>query len=161
MGHGLRRGRRGFLMPWLIYYLIVLCLLVMFLAKLLYLEHLNLRQVFLFLICLTLFSCWKHMQKQFLLMAFPRPQQVVVDVEAVVRDLIRSPASTASTAAAAKDLPPKYEEVEDLPPSYDPSTMPAASVGQQVVLPPEGAVGGTLTTSGDVNEPPAAAERKN
>ena len=61
---------------------------VMFLARSFYFEHINLRQVFLFLSCLTLFSCWKHFQRQFVLMSLPRPEQVVVDVEAVVRDLI-------------------------------------------------------------------------
>jgi hypothetical protein len=50
--------------------------------------------------------------------------QVVVDVEAVVRDYL----STASSAAtAAKDLPPKYEEVADMPPQYDPQTMGGAA----------------------------------
>jgi len=136
--HGLRRWRRSLLMPWLLYYLIVLCLMVMFLAQSFYTEHLTLRQVFLFLICVTLFSCWRHMQKQFMLMAFPRPQQVVVDVEAVVRDLIgQSPlAASARTSGPApgKDLPPKYEELEDLPPTYDPTTMPSQ---QQVNLPTE------------------------
>jgi hypothetical protein len=43
----------------------------------------------------------------------------VVDVEAVVRDYL----STATAASPAKDLPPKYEEVADMPPQYDPSTM--------------------------------------
>jgi len=149
--HGLRRWRRSLLMPWLLYYLIVLCLLVMFLARSFYSEHLKLRQVFLFLICVTLFSCWRHMQKQFMLMAFPRPQQVVVDVEAVVRDLIgQSPLSasarggTTTGPATGKDLPPKYEELEDLPPTYDPTTMPATSL-QQVNLPP-------LATVSDASE---------
>ena len=48
--------------------------------------------------------------------------QVVVDVEAVVRDYL----STASGGPTAKDPPPKYEEVADMPPQYDPSTMGAA-----------------------------------
>jgi hypothetical protein len=56
----------------------------------------------------AMFPCWRHMHRQFLLMLHPRPEQVVVDVEAVVRDNL----STASSAAtAAKDLPPKHEEV--------------------------------------------------
>eukprot|EP00088_Acartia_fossae_P037621 TRINITY_DN38818_c0_g1_i1.p1 TRINITY_DN38818_c0_g1~~TRINITY_DN38818_c0_g1_i1.p1 ORF type:complete len:160 (-),score=8.11 TRINITY_DN38818_c0_g1_i1:32-511(-) len=67
--HGLRSWRRGFLLPWLIYYLIILCALVMVLARFFYYEPLNLKQVFLFMICLCLFSCWRHLQKQFLLMA--------------------------------------------------------------------------------------------
>ena len=41
-------------------------------------------------------------------MAFPRPEQVVVDVESVVRDYLR-PATAHSPPG---DLPPKYEEVQ-------------------------------------------------
>jgi len=118
--HGLRVWRRGFLVPWMLYYLVVLSILVLMLARSFYTEHINLRQVFLFLICLTLFSCWRHIQKQFLLMAYPRPEQVVVDVEAVVRDLF---GGSEAVPEPGKDLPPKYEEVEDLPPVYDPATM--------------------------------------
>jgi len=61
-------------------------------------------------------------------MAFPRPEQVVVDVESVVRDYLR-PATAHSPPG---DLPPKYEEVqaaaaaqvteeEAPPPQYDES----------------------------------------
>lgn len=119
--HGLRVWKRGFLVPWLLFYLILLSVFVLLLARSFYVEQINLRQVFLFLICITMFSCWRHIQKQFLLMAYPRPEQVVVDVEAVVRDLFGGQESAAEVAA--KDLPPKYEEVEDLPPVYDPRTM--------------------------------------
>lgn len=139
--HGLRSWRRGFLIPWMLYYLVVLCLLLMFLARSFYYEHLNLRQVFLFLICLTMFSCWRHFQKQFQLMAYPRPEQVVVDVEAVVRELIGQhhlPAT--STYEAGKDMPPKYEEVEDLPPQYDPTTMGAYAAAPTTTHTAEGAV---------------------
>lgn len=126
--HGLRSWRRGFLVPWLIYYLCIILLIVMFLARSFYFEHINLRQVFLFLSCLTLFSCWKHFQRQFALMAFPRPEQVIVDVEAVVRDLMeQGQGATTTQYEAGKDLPPKYEDVEDLPPQYDPTTMTAVS----------------------------------
>jgi len=59
------------------------------------------------------------MQKQFILMALPRPQTVVVDVEAVVREYL----SPTTTFSPLKDLPPKYEDVEDFPPQYDEHTM--------------------------------------
>ena len=52
-------------------------------------------------------------------MALPRPQTVVVDVEAVVREYL----SPATTFSPLKDLPPKYEDVEDFPPEYDEQTM--------------------------------------
>jgi len=59
------------------------------------------------------------MQKQYILMALPRPQTVVIDVEAVVREYL----SPTTTTAPLKDLPPKYEDVEDSPPQYDEHTM--------------------------------------
>jgi len=59
------------------------------------------------------------MQKQFILMALPKPHSVVVDVEAVVREYL----SPVTTFSPLKDLPPKYEDLEDFPPQYDESTM--------------------------------------
>jgi len=59
------------------------------------------------------------MQKQFILMSLPRPQNVVIDVEAVVREYLSPP----TTLSPLKDLPPKYEDVEELPPQYDEQTM--------------------------------------
>jgi len=54
-------------------------------------------------------------------MSFPRPEQVVVDIESVVREYLR-PSTSVSPPG---DLPPKYEEIgEDVPPpQYDESTM--------------------------------------
>jgi hypothetical protein len=71
--HGLR--------TWLMFYLILICLLFMVLAHSLYFQNLQLKQVFLFFMCVAMFSCWRHMHRQFLLMLHPRPEQVVVDVE--------------------------------------------------------------------------------
>jgi len=160
--HGLKSWKRGFLVPWLLFYLVVLSVMVLGLARSFYYEHLNLRQVFLFLICLSLFSCWRHLQKQFLLMAYPKPELIVADVEAVVRELIVQHQDAEDTAAtqyaAAKDLPPKYEEVEDSPPQYDPSTMvPSSSV--VVDMPPTpsmeavapASMGASCSTSGAAN----------
>ena len=59
------------------------------------------------------------MQRQFILMALPRPQKVLVDVEAVVREYL----SPTVASSHIKDLPPKYEDVEDFPPQYDEHTM--------------------------------------
>merc|ERR1711963_1053685 len=118
--HGLRTWRRAFLLPWLLFFLL--------LAQVFYEHHLRLKweHLFLFLATYCLFSCWRHIHKQYLVMAFPRPEQVVVDVESVVRDYLR-PATAHSPAG---DLPPKYEEVqaaaaqgneEEAPPQYDES----------------------------------------
>merc|ERR1719427_1985697 len=119
--HGLRTWRRAFLLPWLLFFLLV--------AQVFYQYHLRLKweHLFLFLATYCLFSCWRHIHKQYLVMAFPRPEQVVVDVESVVRDYLR-PATAHSPPG---DLPPKYEEVqaaaaqvseeEAPPPQYDES----------------------------------------
>merc|ERR1712183_570942 len=112
--HGLRTWRRALFLP---------------LAQVFYQYHLRLKweHLFLFLATYCLFSCWRHIHKQYLVMAFPRPEQVVVDVESVVRDYLR-PATAHSPLG---DLPPKYEEVqaaaaqvseeEAPPPQYDES----------------------------------------
>merc|ERR1712133_255096 len=126
--HGVRVWRRGFLLPWLLFFLLVLAFLFLHLAQVFYEHHLRLKweHLFLFLATYCLFSCWRHIHKQYLVMAFPRPEQVVVDVESVVRDYLR-PATAHSPAG---DLPPKYEEVqaaaaqvneEEAPPQYDES----------------------------------------
>merc|ERR1712233_59700 len=74
--HGLRTWRRAFFLH---------------LAQVFYQYHLRLKweHLFLFLATYCLFSCWRHIHKQYLVMAFPRPEQVVVDVESVVRDYLR------------------------------------------------------------------------
>ena len=81
-----------------------------FTSQVFYEHHLRLKweHLFLFLATYCLFSCWRHIHKQYLVMAFPRPEQVVVDVESVVRDYLR-PATAHSPPG---DLPPKYEEVQ-------------------------------------------------
>merc|ERR1712218_170882 len=113
--HGLRTWRRAFLLPWLLFFLLVLAFLFLHLAQVFYQYHLRLK--------------WEH-----LVMAFPRPEQVVVDVESVVRDYLR-PATAHSPPG---DLPPKYEEVqaassqiaeeEAPPPQYDESMTLASNV---------------------------------
>merc|ERR1712149_134063 len=87
--HGLRTWRRAFLLPWLLFFLLVLAFLFLHLAQVFYEHHLRLK--------------WEY-----LVLAFPRPEQVVVDVESVVRDYLR-PATAHSPPG---DMPPKYEEVQ-------------------------------------------------
>merc|ERR1719228_2019286 len=128
--HGVRVWKRGFLLPWLFFFLLVLAFLILHLAKVFYRYHFNLRweHLFLFLATYCLFSCWRHIHKQYLMMAFPRPEQVVVDVESVVRDYL----TPTSSLPLPGDLPPKYEDVsgasqqpqtgdEEPPPQYDES----------------------------------------
>merc|ERR1712098_484746 len=104
--------------------------LFLHLAKVFYQHHFILKweHLFLFLATYCLFSCWRHIHKQYVLMAFPRPEQVVVDVESVVRDYL----TPTSSLPLPGDLPPKYEDVsgasqqpqtgdEEPPPQYDES----------------------------------------
>jgi len=123
--HGVRTWRRNFLLPWLAFFLVVLGMLIMHMAHSLYFEQTQWRHVFLFFANIAVFSCWRHMHKQYILMALPRPQeqQTIVDVESVVREYL----SPVTTMSSPKDLPPKYEEVEELPPQYDATTMETAS----------------------------------
>jgi len=117
--HGVRTWRRKFLLPWLCFFLVVLVLLIMHMGHSLYFQRAQWRHVFLFFANIAVFSCWRHMQKQFILMALPKPHSVVVDVEAVVREYL----NPVTTFSPLKDLPPKYEDLGDLPPQYDESTM--------------------------------------
>merc|ERR1711879_955079 len=103
--------RRSFLIPWLSFYLMVLGIV-------------------------TTCYCWSHLKKQFLVMAYPRPDQVALDIESVVRDFLRpswygtgTRNSNVVSQSPPGDLPPKYEEL-DLPPQYDESmsaNLPAHS----------------------------------
>jgi len=123
--HGVRTWRRAFLMPWLIFWLLVLVYLTLNLVQCLYQMqfHIEWRLIFLFFATYAIFSCWRHMQKQYLAMCLPRPQQVVVDIESVVREYLRPAAGSGATLPG--DLPPKYEEVGDElpPPQYNEDTM--------------------------------------
>jgi len=131
--HGVRTWRRNFLLPWLAFYLVILGIMIMHVAQSLYFSNLMWRQLFLVLATLTLFSCWKHMHKQYHFMAMPRPsQQIIVDVESMVRDYLR-PATAHSDPA---DLPPKYEDCEELPPQYSEATMETENLTQQDTLTP-------------------------
>merc|ERR1711868_287155 len=62
--HGIRTWRRLFLLPW----------------------HIFFSSFFIFSI-VAVFTCWRHMQRQYLMMAYPRPQTLVLDVESVMREL--------------------------------------------------------------------------
>ena len=67
----------------------------------------------------AVFSCWRHMHRQFLMMSLPRPESTVVDVEGIMRELLVRD----SQANIVKDPPPKYEDLYMEPPQYDENTM--------------------------------------
>merc|ERR1712227_819177 len=112
--HGMRTWKRGFLLPWLTFYLIMFLFLITQLTSQIVRMGLIWRHIFWGLASFAIFSCWRHMLKQYKLMTKPRPQQqIVVDVESMVREL------TASREQAENDTPPKYEELDfpsELPP---------------------------------------------
>ena len=115
--HGVKTWRRGFLLPWLTYYLTIFVFMVIFIANSVYKSRFSWTQLFLFVGTILLYSCWRHMHTQFQLMVRPRPQPVVVDVESLMRGILQSPTRTTTTATSdPKDLPPKYEELEEVPP---------------------------------------------
>ena len=115
--HGVKTWRRGFLLPWLTYYLTIFVFMVIFLANSVYKSRFSWTQLFLFVGTILLYSCWRHMHTQFQLMVRPRPQPVVVDVESLMRGILQSPTRTTTTTTSdPKDLPPKYEELEEVPP---------------------------------------------
>jgi len=129
--HGLRVWRRVYLIPWLSFYLLILGIVATCLLTELYSHNFLLRwnHIFLFFAVFTIFYCWSHVKKQFLLMGLPRPEQVSLDVESVVRDILRPHWSGVRSPAVSQsppgDLPPKYEDL-DLPPQYDEDTMSPA-----------------------------------
>lgn len=122
--HGVRTWKRVFLLPWLLFYLMILVLLTMMLAHSLYTNRLHWKHVFIVFATVAVFTSWKHMQRQFILMSLPRPQQVVVDIEGVVRDYL----VPSSGPAPGTDLPPKYEDVEEKPPKYEASMAAGVAV---------------------------------
>ena len=115
--HGVKSWRRGFLLPWLGYYLTIFVFVVIFLANSIYKSRFRWIHLFMFVGTILLYSCWRHMYRQFQLMLRPRPNQVVVDVESLVRGILQSPSrTTVTTTSDPRDLPPKYEELEEVPP---------------------------------------------
>ena len=68
---------------------------------------------------MAVFSCWRHMHRQFLMMALPRPEATVMDVEGIMRELLERD----SQAGRVKDAPPKYEDLYVEPPQYDENMM--------------------------------------
>jgi len=113
-GHGLRTWRRKFLLPWLLFFLIILGVLTMCMTHDIWNARVHWRHIFLFLATMFVITCWRHMQKQYILMSFPRPSfSITADVEAAVREVLQPLPIT------PKDAPPRYEEVAQDPPAYE------------------------------------------
>jgi len=110
--HGLRSWKRLFLLPWLIFFLVVQVILTVHLAHNVYFHQAQWRHLFLFLANIAVFTCWRQMHRQFTMMKQSRPQSGIMDVEAVVREYLQP------TPQNLNDPPPKYEELgqQDSPP---------------------------------------------
>merc|ERR1712062_942374 len=93
--------------------------LLMELGRSLYFDRAEWRHVFLLFAIVAVFSCWRHMHRQFLMMSLPRPEAVVMDVEGIMRELL----VRENQANIVKDAPPKYEDLYIEPPQYDENTM--------------------------------------
>ena len=72
--HGVRSWRRGFLLPWLVYFITIFCMMSLYLAKSIYENNFQWSHIFLVLGTFAISSCWRHMYRQFRLMAGPRPE---------------------------------------------------------------------------------------
>jgi len=135
--HGLRQYKRVLLLPWLIFYAVMVALAFsVFLTEVF---HRGLRWHLLLLgfVAFLMFTRWRHINLQFKLMSiYPdRPtQQAISELAAVVTSSSSSSASSSLPHAATSDLlknmpppPPKYEDLEQ-PPKYEDiaDTNPAA-----------------------------------
>jgi len=107
---GISTGKRGFLLPWLLFFLLVKIFLVFCFINNLLSHPFNVIQILLFLLILSMMSVWRQVQRQFILMRMPSLQEVTEDAEIASSRSIVSNNDT--------DLPPKYEDVEETPPKY-------------------------------------------
>jgi len=74
--YGLSARKRGFLLPWLVFYSAVKILLILaFISNILH-RPLNLDQLFLLLILMSVMSAWRHLQAQYILMGLPQASLV-------------------------------------------------------------------------------------
>eukprot|EP00092_Neocalanus_flemingeri_P001133 GFUD01001207.1.p1 GENE.GFUD01001207.1~~GFUD01001207.1.p1 ORF type:complete len:199 (+),score=22.91 GFUD01001207.1:155-751(+) len=112
---GVSTWKRGFLIPWLVFFLAVKIFLVLgFISNILH-RPVNLGQLILLILILGIMSAWRHMQVQYILMGLPPPSPGVADAE--------TGSSGQNGKTAEGDLPPKYEDVAETPPKYDEATM--------------------------------------
>jgi len=127
--HGVRTWKRVFLLPWLLFFSSLLVFLLMLLGYSLYCLRAEWKHVFLLFAIVSVFTCWRHMQRQYMLMSLPRPRTMVMDVETVMRELLET--DQCATRDMIKDAPPKYEDLEEQPPKYDESTMCDSEISDQ------------------------------
>eukprot|EP00091_Calanus_sinicus_P005036 TRINITY_DN1539_c0_g1_i1.p1 TRINITY_DN1539_c0_g1~~TRINITY_DN1539_c0_g1_i1.p1 ORF type:complete len:195 (-),score=33.93 TRINITY_DN1539_c0_g1_i1:253-837(-) len=109
--YGVSSWKRGFILPWLVFFSAVKIFLALAFISNVLNRPLNLDQLFLLLLLMSIMSAWRHMQVHYILMGLPRPSFVITDVEGN------------NGKPNERDLPPKYEDVAEIPPKYDEATM--------------------------------------
>jgi len=107
---GVTQEDRRFLLPWLVLYPWVIVFLVVSVCHTLWVTdfHLELYQVFILIIVFGIFTCWKHVYKMFILLR----SDLLHQSGEIERHM------NYGTMPEQDDLPPKYEDCEELPPEY-------------------------------------------
>lgn len=157
---GLRQYRRVLLLPWLIFYAVILALAFSIFLKQIFHQGPQWHLLLLFFVALMMFTRWRHINLQFKLMSiYPeRPTEASLSEFAAAVHQSAAGANAAAAAAARANSysaymtgkpapPPKYDDLEQ-PPKYEdlPQEVAAATVvnmeseagqaPQAVALPP-------------------------
>lgn len=149
--HGLRQYKRVLLLPWLIFYAVMVALAFsVFLTEVF---HRGLRWHLLLLgfVAFLMFTRWRHINLQFKLMSvYPdRPtQQAISELAAVVTSSsssgsggsLANPHATSDLLKNMPPPPPKYEDLEQ-PPKYE-------DIADTVTTPPAAEGGGAAAAAG-------------
>lgn len=123
---GLRQYRRVLLLPWLIFYAVILALAFSIFLKQIFHHGPQWHLLLLFFVALMMFTRWRHINLQFKLMSiYPeRPtEQSLSEFAAAVHQSATATAqgpsgSSASMLYGKPAPPPKYEDLEQ-PPKYE------------------------------------------
>merc|ERR1712106_1247146 len=79
--YGVTSWKRGFVLPWLLLFSAVKIFLVLAFISNALNRPLNVDQLFLLLLLMSMISSWRHIQIQYILMGLPRPSLVIMDAE--------------------------------------------------------------------------------
>lgn len=135
---GLRTYRRVLLLPWLIFYAVILALAFSVFIKQMFHQGPQWHLLLLFFVALMMFTRWRHINLQFKLMSiYPdRPtEQSLSEFAAAVNQSSSQVSAAGTTPAPAATIgdagvflkpapPPKYEDL-DQPPKYEDIGTPA------------------------------------
>jgi len=120
---GLRQYKRVLLLPWLIFYAVILALAFSIFLKQIFHHGPQWHLLLLFFVALMMFTRWRHINLQFKLMSiYPeRPtEQSLSEFAAAVHQSTATQGSSGSSATlfGKPAPPPKYEDLEQ-PPKYE------------------------------------------